>query len=178
MDKIFKRFTCLILALLMVLEVFSPVAVAAAGLLDEAEVKNSTTANQEKLPEELFSGKTLNTEKEKQKDTRTEYEKSEKFLQPAKKKEDYELLVPAKKSPKKQNTNVEAPENEDKLLEENKLQEEKAKEEKQKEEAAKLEQEKIEALKIEAAKQEAAARANERESLEAEAEYREARDKN
>lgn len=177
MDKIFKRFTCLILALLMVLEVFSPVAVAAAGLLDEAEVKNSTTANQEKLPEELFSGKTLNTEKEKQKDTRTEYEKSEKFLQPAKKKEDYELLVPAKKSPKKQNTNVEAPENEDKLLEENKLQEEKAKEEKQKEEAAKLEQEKIEALKIEAAKQEAAARANERESLEAEAEYREARDK-
>lgn len=177
MDKIFKRFTCLILALLMVLEVFSPVAVAAAGLLDEAEVKNSTTANQEKLPEELFSGKTLNTEEKKQKDTRTEYEKSEKFLQPAKKKEDYELLVPAKKSPKKQNTNVEAPENEDKLEEEKKLQEEKAQEEKKKEEQAKLEQEKLEALKIEAAKQEAAARANERESLEAEAEYREARDK-
>ena len=177
MDKIFKRFTCLILALLMVLEVFSPVAVAAAGLLDEAEVKNSTTTNQEKLTDELFEKKSSNTEEKKQKDTRTEYEKSDKFLQPAKKKEDYELLVPAKKSPKKQNTNVEAPENEDKLEEEKKLQEEKAKEEKQKEEAARLEQEKLEALKIEAAKQEAAARANERESLEAEAEYREARDK-
>ena len=177
MDKIFKRFTCLILALLMVLEVFSPVAVAAAGLLDEAEVKNSTTTNQEKLTDELFEKKSSNTEERKQKDTRTEYEKSDKFLQPAKKKEDYELLVPAKKSPKKQNTNVEAPENEDKLEEEKKVQEEKAKEEKQKEEAARLEQEKLEALKIEAAKQEAAARANERESLEAEAEYREARDK-
>ena len=177
MDKIFKRFTCLILALLMVLEVFSPVAVAAAGLFEEAEMKNSTTTNQEKLTDELFEKKSSNTEEKKQKDTRTEYEKSDKFLQPAKKKEDYELLVPAKKSPKKQNTNVEAPEKEDKLLEENKLQEEKAKEEKQKEEAAKLEQEKLEALKIEAAKQEAAARANERESLEAEAEYREARDK-
>ena len=176
MDKIFKRFTCLILALLMVLEVFSPVAVAAAGLLDEAEVKNSTTANQGNLTDELFEKKSSKTE-EKKKDTRTEYEKSDKFLQPAKKKEDYELLVPAKKSPKKQNTNVEAPENEDKLEEEKKVQEEKAKEEKQKEEAARLEQEKLEALKIEAAKQEAAARANERESLEAEAEYREARDK-
>lgn len=177
MDKIFKRFTCLILALLMVLEVFSPVAVAAASLFEEAEVKNSTTTNQEKLTDELFEKKSSNTEEKKQKDTRTEYEKSDKFLQPAKKKEDYELLVPAKKSPKKQNTNVEAPENEDKLEEEKKLQEEKAKEEKQKEEAARLEQEKLEALKIEAAKQEAAARANERESLEAEAEYREARDK-
>ena len=176
MDKIFKRFTCLILALLLVLEVFSPVAVAAAGLLDEAEVKNSTTTNQGNLTDELFEKKSSKTE-EKKKDTRTEYEKSDKFLQPAKKKEDYELLVPAKKSPKKQNTNVEAPENEDKLEEEKKLQEEKAKEEKQKEEAARLEQEKLEALKIEAAKQEAAARANERESLEAEAEYREARDK-
>ena len=175
MDKIFKRFTCLILALLMVLEVFSPVTVAAAGLLDEAEVKNSTTTNQEKLTDELFEKKSSKTE-EKKKDTRTEYEKSDKFLQPAKKKEDYELLVPAKKSPQKQNTNVEAPE-EDKLEEEKKVQEEKAKEEKQKEEAARLEQEKLEALKIEAAKQEAAARANERESLEAEAEYREARDK-
>ena len=176
MDKIFKRFTCLILALLMVLEVFSPIAVAAAGLLDEAEVKNSTTTNQEKLTDELFEKKSSNTEEKKQKDTRTEYEKSDKFLQPAKKKEDYELLVPAKKSPKKQNTNLEAPE-EDKLEEEKKLQEEKAQEEKKKEEQAKLEQEKLEALKIEAAKQEAAARANERESLEAEAEYREARDK-
>lgn len=97
MDKIFKRFTCLILALLMVLEVFSPVAVAAEGLLEEAEVKNSTTTNQEKLTDELFEKKSSNTEEKKQKDTRTEYEKSDKFLQPAKKKEDYELLVPAKK---------------------------------------------------------------------------------
>ena len=177
MDKIFKRFTCLILALLMVLEVFSPVAVAAAGLLEEAEVKNSTTTNQEKLTDELFEKKSSNTEEKKQKDTRTEYEKSDKFLQPAKKKEDYELLVPAKKSPQKQNAEVKAPEEEDKLEEEKKLQEEKAQEEKKKEEQAKLEQEKLEALKIEAAKQEAAARANERESLEAEAEYREARDK-
>ena len=179
MDKIFKRFTCLILALLMVLEVFSPVAVAAAGLLDEAEVKNSTT-NQEKLPDEMFSGKTFKTEEKKSKDTRTEYEKSEDFLQPAKKpskkaveKEgDYEILVPAKKQVNKENNVLTAPEKEDIEKDEKKLQEEK-----KKEEAARLEQEKLEALKIEAAKQEAAARANERESLEAEAEYREARDK-
>ena len=180
MDKIFKRFTCLILALLMVLEVFSPVAVAAAGLLEEAEVKNSTTTNQEKLPEEIFTEKTFKTEEKKQKDTRTEYEKSDKFLQPAKKpakkaveKEgDYEILVPAKKQVNKENNVLTAPEKEDIEKDEKKLQEEK-----KKEEAARLEQEKLEALKIEAAKQEAAARANERESLEAEAEYREARDK-
>ena len=184
MDKIFKRFTCLILALLMVLEVFSPVAVAAAGLFEEAEMKNSTTTNQEKLTDELFETKSPKTEEKKQKDTRTEYEKSEDFLKPAKKpakkaveKEgDYEILVPAKKQVNKENNVLTAPE-EDKLEEEKKLQEEKAQEEKKKEEQAKLEQEKLEALKIEAAKQEAAARANERESLEAEAEYREARDK-
>lgn len=180
MDKIFKRFTCLILALLMVLEVFSPVAVAAAGLFEEAEMKNSTTTNQERLPDEMFSGKTFKTEEKKSKDTRTEYEKSEEFLQPAKKpakkaveKEgDYEILVPAKKQVNKENNVLTAPEKEDIEKDEKKLQEEK-----KKEEAARLEQEKLEALKIEAAKQEAAARANERESLEAEAEYREARDK-
>lgn len=176
MDNIFKRFTCLILALLMVLEVLSPVTVAAAGLLDEAEVKNSTTQNQQKITDELFETKSPK-KVEKKKDTRTEYEKSDEFLQPAKKKEDYEILVPAKKKVNKENNILTAPEKED--IEENnkKLQEEKAQEEKKKEEAARLEQEKLEALKIEAAKQEAAARANERESLEAEAEYREARDK-
>ena len=172
MDNIFKRFTCLMLALLMVLEVFSPVAVSAAGLLDEAESKNSVTENQNNLTDELFEKKSPKTE-EKKKDTRTEYEKSEGFLQPAKKKEEYEILVPAKKKVNKSNDALKAPEKED-ILEQD---EKKLQEEKKNEEAARLEREKLEALKIEAAKQEAAARANEKESLEAEAEYREAHDK-
>ncbi|EFR33558.1 conserved hypothetical protein, partial [Peptoniphilus harei ACS-146-V-Sch2b] len=37
MDNIFKRFTCLLLAFLMVMEVFSPVAALAASLIDEPE---------------------------------------------------------------------------------------------------------------------------------------------
>ena len=41
MDNIFKRFTCLLLALLMVLEVFSPLAVSAKSLFDEEENQNS-----------------------------------------------------------------------------------------------------------------------------------------
>lgn len=41
MDNIFKRFTCLMLALLMVLEVFSPLAVSAKSLFDEEENQNS-----------------------------------------------------------------------------------------------------------------------------------------
>ncbi|MDY3901959.1 SpaA isopeptide-forming pilin-related protein, partial [Peptoniphilus sp.] len=168
MDRIFKKFVCLTLALLMILEVFSPVAVAARGLLDEGEVKNSSTEDQQKLPDDMFTGKSFTSEKAEnnnKKDTRTEYEKSDGFLQPAKKKEDYEILVPAKKSPEKTNTDVKTPEKEDKLPEE------------KQDEQARLEKEKQEALKIEAAKQEAAARANEAELSKAEAEYKEAHEK-
>lgn len=165
MDGIFKKIVCLTLALLMVLEVFSPVAVAARGLLDESEVKNSGTENQQKLPDDLFAKKGSTTKKTEnnKKDTRTEYEKSDSFLQPAKKKDDYEILVPAKKTPQKQNTNVKAPEEDKQATKQ--------------EEQTRLEKEKQEALKIEAAKQEAAARANEAELSKAEAEYKEAHEK-
>ncbi|NMW85023.1 LPXTG cell wall anchor domain-containing protein [Peptoniphilus sp. AGMB00490] len=171
MDRIFKKIICLTLALLMILEVFSPVAVAARGLFDEGEVQNSSTENQQKLPDDLFTGKSFTTDKTEsnnKKDSRTEYEKSDGFLQPAKKKEDYEILVPAKKSPEKTSTDVKTPEKEDNPAEE--------KQEKQ-DEQARLEKEKEEALKIEAAKREAAARANEAELSEAEAEYKEAHEK-
>lgn len=46
MDNIFKRFTCLLLALLMVLEVFSPLAVSAKSLFDEEENQNSIMSEQ------------------------------------------------------------------------------------------------------------------------------------
>ena len=46
MDNIFKRFTCLMLALLMVLEVFSPLAVSAKSLFDEEENQNSIMSEQ------------------------------------------------------------------------------------------------------------------------------------
>ena len=68
MDNIFKRFTCLFLALLMILEVFSPVTALAAGLVDDTNYENSNSNKiEKKISDELFNKP---AEKTSQKDTR------------------------------------------------------------------------------------------------------------
>ncbi|MFR3063917.1 SpaA isopeptide-forming pilin-related protein [Peptoniphilus sp.] len=187
MDNIFKRFTCLLLAFLMVMEVFSPVAALAASLIDEPESQNSTRI-EENISGELFNKPAAKAEKT---DTRNKEEVHKKTsnkaketgkapdLIPAKKtkndhesmnpakqtKNDYEILVPAKEKAKP----------EAKAAEEAKAKEEQAA--KEKEDLAKIEKEKQEALRIEAERQAQAARANDAEAAAAEAEYREAHQK-
>lgn len=187
MDNIFKRFTCLLLAFLMVMEVFSPVAALAASLIDEPESQNSTRI-EENISGELFNKPAAKAEKT---DTRNKEEVHKKTsnkaketgkapdLIPAKKtkndhesmnpakqtKNDYEILVPAKGKAKP----------EAKAAEEAKAKEEQAA--KEKEDLAKIEKEKQEALRIEAERQAQAARANDAEAAAAEAEYREAHQK-
>lgn len=191
MDNIFKRFTCLLLAFLMIMEVFSPVAALAAeggGLFEEARSVNSTAKTEKSISDELFNESATKTN---QKATRNKEEVHKKTsnkaketgkapdLIPAKKtkndhesmnpakqtKNDYEILVPAKGK-----ANPEA-----KAAEEAKAKEEQAA--KEKEDLVKIEKEKQEALKIEAERQAQAARANDAEAAAAEAEYREAHQK-
>ena len=187
MDNIFKRFTCLLLAFLMVMEVFSPVAALAASLIDEPESQNSTRI-EENISGELFNKpaakaeKTDNRNKEEvHKKTSNKAKETGKApdLIPAKKtkndhesmnpakqtKNDYEILVPAKEKAKP----------EAKAAEEAKAKEEQAA--KEKAELDKIEKEKQEALRIEAERQAQAARANDAEAAAAEAEYREAHQK-
>ncbi|MHC5099548.1 SpaA isopeptide-forming pilin-related protein [Peptoniphilus genitalis] len=187
MDNIFKRFTCLLLAFLMVMEVFSPVAALAAGLIDDSGSQNSTRI-EGNISGELFNKPATKAEKA---DTRNKEEVHKKTsnkakdtgkapdLIPAKKtkndhesmnpakqtKNDYEILVPAKEKAKP----------EAKAAEEAKAKEEQAA--KEKEDLAKIEKEKQEALRIEAERQAQAARANDAEAAAAEAEYRDAHQK-
>lgn len=191
MDNIFKRFTCLLLAFLMIMEVFSPVAALAAeggGLFEEARSVNSTAKTEKSISDELFNESATKTN---QKATRNKEEVHKKTsnksketgkapdLIPAKKtkndhesmkpakqtKNDYEILVPAKEKAKP----------EAKAVEEAKAKEEQAA--KEKAELDKIEKEKQEALRIEAERQAQAARANDAEAAAAEAEYREAHQK-
>lgn len=180
MDNIFKRFTCLFLALLMVLEVFSPVAALAAGLVDDSNYQSSNSNKLEKnISEELFNKPTNKQEQTSQKNTRKETPKDTgkaPDLIPAKKtKNDYESMNPAKQTKNDYEILVPAKEKA-KAVEENKAPEEdKAAQEKA--ELDKIEQQKQEALKIEADRQAAVARANEAEAAAAEAEYRDAHQK-
>lgn len=187
MDNIFKRFTCLILASLMILEVFSPVAVLAAG--GESLFEESKPVNSNKNKEiEMFSDDLYKSDKKKsQTDTRNKEEIHKKTSNSAKETGKAPDLIPAKKTKndyeffekqqKNQNNQMEAEEKaEAKAAEEAKaLEEEQAA--KEKAELEKIEKEKQEALRIEAERQAQAARANDAEALAAEAEYREARDK-
>ena len=187
MDNIFKRFTCLFLALLMILEVFSPVTALAAGLVDDTNYENSNSNKVEKkISDELFNKP---AEKTSQKDTRkTNSNKKEEVhknssnkpketgkapeLIPAKKtKNDYEFFENTRKDEAKAEEKAKA-EAEAKAAEEAK-----AKEEQAAKENAELEKQKQELLRIEAEKQAQAARANEAEAAAAEAEYRDARQK-
>lgn len=191
MDNIFKRFTCLLLAFLMIMEVFSPVAALAAeggGLFEEARSVNSTAKTEKSISDELFNESATKTN---QKATRNKEEVHKKTsnkaketgkapdLIPAKKtKNDHESMNPAKQTkndyeilvPAKEKTKPEA-----KAVEEAKAKEEQAA--KEKAELNKIEKEKQEALRIEAERQAQAARANEAEAAAAEAEYRDAHQK-
>lgn len=190
MDNIFKRFTCLFLALLMILEVFSPVTALAAGLVDDTNYENSNSNKVEKkISDELFNKP---AEKTSQKDTRkTNSNKKEEVhknsskepketgkapeLIPAKKtKNDYEFFENTQKS---QDNQKQAEEKAKAEAEAKAAEEAKAKEEQAAKENAELEKQKQELLRIEAEKQAQAARANEAEAAAAEAEYRDARQK-
>ncbi len=190
MDNIFKRFTCLFLALLMILEVFSPVTALAAGLVDDTNYENSNSNKVEKkISDELFNEP---AEKTGQKDTRkTNSNKKEEVhknsskepketgkapeLIPAKKtKNDYEFFENTQKS---QDNQKQAEEKAKAEAEAKAAEEAKAKEEQAAKENAELEKQKQELLRIEAEKQAQAARANEAEAAAAEAEYRDARQK-
>lgn len=190
MDNIFKRFTCLFLALLMILEVFSPVTALAAGLVDDTNYENSNSNKVEKkISDELFNEP---AEKTGQKDTRkTNSNKKEEVhknsskepketgkapeLIPAKKtKNDYEFFENTQKS---QDNQKQAEEKAKAEAEAKAVEEAKAKEEQAAKENAELEKQKQELLRIEAEKQAQAARANEAEAAAAEAEYRDARQK-
>lgn len=189
MDNIFKRFTCLFLALLMILEVFSPVTALAAGsiLVDEEEQPPKV---EEKISDELFNKP---AEKTSQKDTRknTSNKKEEVHKNSSNKpKESNEVpvtMIPGTKKEKlpddflkpatKKNDNKQAEEKAKAEAEAKATEEAKAKEEQAATENAELEKQKQELLRIEAEKQAAAARANEAEAAAAEAEYRDARQK-
>ena len=190
MDNIFKRFTCLFLALLMILEVFSPVTALAAGLVDDTNYENSNSNKVEKkISDELFNEP---AEKTGQKDTRkTNSNKKEEVhknsskepketgkapeLIPAKKtKNDYEFFENTQKT---QDNQKQAEEKAKAEAEAKAVEEAKAKEEQAAKENAELEKQKQELLRIEAEKQAQAARANEAEAAAAEAEYRDARQK-
>ncbi len=187
MDNIFKRFTCLFLALLMILEVFSPVtALAAEGgaLFEEANPVDSTNNVEEKISNELFNKPAEKTEKtdtrkkeEVHKDSSNKPKETGKApaLIPGKKtKDDYEFFENTKKNEPDQ---VKAEEKAKAEAEAKAAEEAKAKEEQAAKENADLEKQRQELLRIEAERQAAAARANEAEAAAAEAEYRDARQK-
>ena len=178
MENIFKRFTCLLLAFLMVMEVFSPVAALAAGLIDDSGSQNSTRI-EENISGELFNKPATKAEKT---DTRNKEEIHKKTSNKAKETGKAPELIPAKQTPndyklfeKKQNSQDDQKQAEAKAAEEAKAKEEQAA--KEKEDLAKIEKEKQEALRIEAERQAQAARANDAEAAAAEAEYREAHQK-
>nr|WP_282924755.1 SpaA isopeptide-forming pilin-related protein [Peptoniphilus sp. Marseille-Q7072] len=180
MDNIFKRFTCLLLAFLMVVEVFSPVAALAAGLIDDSGSQTSTKI-EENISEELFNKPATKAEKT---DTRNKEEIHKKTSNKTKETGKAPELIPAKQTPndyklfeKKQNSqdNQKQAKPEAKAVEEVKAKEEQAA--KEKAELDKIEKEKQEALKIEAERQAQAARANDAEAAAAEAEYRDAHQK-
>ena len=180
MENIFKRFTCLLLAFLMVMEVFSPVAALAAGLIDDSGSQNSTRI-EENISGELFNKPATKAEKT---DTRNKGEIHKKTSNKAKETGKAPELIPAKKTPndyklfeKKQNSqdNQKQAKPEAKAAEEAKAKEEQAA--KEKAELDKIEKEKQEALRIEAERQAQAARANDAEAAAAEAEYRDAHQK-
>ncbi len=101
MDNIFKRFTCLFLALLMILEVFSPVTALAAGLVDDTNYENSNSNKVEKkISDELFNEP---AEKTGQKDTRKTNSNKKEEVHKNSSKEPKETgkapeLIPAKKT--------------------------------------------------------------------------------
>lgn len=187
MDNIFKRFTCLFLALLMILEVFSPVTALAAeggGLFEEAKSVNSNNKVEEKISDELFNKPAEKTEKtdtrkkeEVHKDSSNKPKETGKApaLIPGKKtKDDYEFFENTKKNEPDQ---AKAEEKAKAEAEAKAAEEAKAKEEQAAKENADLEKQRQELLRIEAERQAAAARANEAEAAAAEAEYRDARQK-
>ena len=187
MDNIFKRFTCLFLALLMILEVFSPVtALAAEGgaLFEEANPVDSTNNVEKKISDELFNKPAEKTEKtdtrkkeEVHKDSSNKPKETGKApaLIPGKKtKDDYEFFENTKKNEPDQ---AKAEEKAKAEAEAKAAEEAKAKEEQAAKENADLEKQRQELLRIEAERQAAAARANEAEAAAAEAEYRDARQK-
>ena len=187
MDNIFKRFTCLFLALLMILEVFSPVTALAAPLLDEASTQNSSNKVENNISDELFNGPSSSNEKASQKDTRKKEEvhkdssnksketgKAPSLIPGKKTKNDYEFFENTKKNEADQ---AKAEEKAKAEAEAKAAEEAKAKEEQAAKENADLEKQRQELLRIEAERQAAAARANEAEAAAAEAEYRDARQK-
>lgn len=192
MDNIFKRFTCLFLALLMILEVFSPVTALAAeggGLFDEAKSVNSNNKAEKNISEELFNKpatkrentETRKTNSNKKEEIHKNYSDNPKErgkapdLIPAKKtKNDYEFFEKTKKDEVKAEEKAKA-EAEAKAAEEAKAKEEQAA--KENADLEKIEKQKQELLRIEAERQAQAARANEAEAAAAEAEYRDAREK-
>ena len=182
MDNIFKRFTCLFLALLMILEVFSPVTALAAPLLDEASTQNSSNKVENNISDELFNGPSSSNEKASQKDTRKKEEvhkdssnksketgKAPSLIPGKKTKNDYEFFENTKKNEADQ---AKAEEKAKAEAEAKAAEEAKAKEEQAAKENADLEKQRQELLRIEAERQAAAARANEAEAAAAEAEYR------
>ena len=178
MDNIFKRFTCLLLAFLMVMEVFSPVAALAAGLIDDSGSQNSTRI-EGNISEGLFNKPATKVEKT---DTRNKEEVHKKTSNKTKETGKAPDLIPAKKTANDyklfENTKksqAEQAKPETKAAEEAKAKEEQAA--KEKAELDKIEKEKQEALRIEAERQAQAARANEAEAAAAEAEYRDAHQK-
>lgn len=182
MDNIFKRFTCLLLAFLMIMEVFSPVAALAAeggGLFEEARSVNSTAKTEKSISDELFNESATKAD---QKATRNKEEVHKKTSNKAKETGKAPDLIPAKKTANdyklfentRKNDNKQA-EEKAKAAEEAKAKEEQAA--KEKAELDKIEKEKQEALRIEAERQAQAARANEAEAAAAEAEYRDAHQK-
>lgn len=160
------------------MEVFSPVAALAAGLIDDSGSQNSTRI-EENISGELFNKPATKAEKT---DTRNKEEIHKKTSNKAKETGKAPELIPAKQTPndyklfeKKQNSQDDQKQAEAKAAEEAKAKEEQAA--KEKEDLAKIEKEKQEALRIEAERQAQAARANDAEAAAAEAEYREAHQK-
>lgn len=160
------------------MEVFSPVAALAAGLIDDSGSQNSTRI-EENISGELFNKPATKAEKT---DTRNKEEIHKKTSNKAKETGKAPELIPAKQTPndyklfeKKQNSQDDQKQAEAKAAEEAKAKEEQAA--KEKAELDKIEKEKQEALRIEAERQAQAARANEAEAAAAEAEYRDAHQK-
>lgn len=184
MDNIFKRFTCLFLALLMILEVFSPVTALAAeggGLFEEANPVDSTNNVEKKISDELFNKPAEKTDTRKKEEVHKDSSNKPKetgkapALIPGKKtKDDYEFFENTKKNEPDQ---AKAEEKAKAEAEAKAAEEAKAKEEQAAKENADLEKQRQELLRIEAERQAAAARANEAEAAAAEAEYRDARQK-
>lgn len=64
MNNILKRIMSLLLALLMVLEVFSPVAVSAKSLLEDENNHNSLTSEERVDPNSILGGDSVKTKKD------------------------------------------------------------------------------------------------------------------